>query len=83
MFAVSGAASRLGGLAEICWMLNLCEMANGAKWSGEAGLNNTYGFLARTLTDVAKGLRGCDKLYHEEMDRQDAASLRACKRAKK
>jgi hypothetical protein len=80
MFAVSGAADRIGGLAEICWSLNLCDMQMGGKWAGEAGLRHPYGFIARTLTDVAKGLRDAGKLYMAEGEREDAAALRSSKR---
>ena len=83
MFAVRGAADRIGGLAQICWALNLSDMQLGGKWAGEAGLHHPYGFMAKTLTDIASGLRCADKLYKAEMDRQDEAALRASKRAGK
>jgi hypothetical protein len=83
MFAVTGAADRIGGLAEICWALNLSDMQLGGQWAGERGLHHPYGFIAKTLTDVAKGLRSAGKLYSAEMDKEDAAALRASRRAGK
>ena len=83
MFAVSGAADRIGGLSEICYALNLSEMQMGGQWAGERGLRHPYGFFAKTLADIAMGLREAEKLYRREMDRQDEAALAASKRGKK
>jgi hypothetical protein len=51
-------------------------MQLGGKWAREAGLRHPYGFIAETLTDVAKGLRDAGKQYQAEMGREDAAALR-------
>ena len=83
MFAVSGAADRIGGLAEICWTLNLADIQAGGQWRGERGLRNPFGFIARILSDVAAGLREADKLYTLEMARQDEAAHHASRRAGK
>ena len=83
MFGVAGAADRIGGLAEICWTMNMADMQMGGQWAGERGLRNPWGFVARTLSDVARGLREADKLYKTEIDRQDEAALRAIRRAGK
>jgi hypothetical protein len=81
IFAVSGAADQISGLAEICWSLNFADMRQGSQWTGERGLRHPYGFIAKTLSDVARGLREANKLYGLEMDRQDDARLKAGRRA--
>ena len=83
MFGVTGAADRIGGLAEICWTMSVAEMQMGGQWAGERGLRNPWGFVARTLSDVARGLREANKLYKAEMDREDGAALRESRRARK
>jgi hypothetical protein len=58
-------------------------MQMGGQWAGERGLRHPYGFIAKTLTDVAEGLRDVGKIYSAEMDREDAAALRASRRGGK
>jgi hypothetical protein len=83
MFAVTGAADQIGGLAEICWSLNFSDMRQGGQWTGERGLRHPYGFIAKTLSDVARGLREAHKIYSAEANRLDEEPSRASRRAGK
>ncbi len=81
MFAISGAHTRLEGLANICWGLSIAERLNGGHLG--AGAMKSYAFLAQTLEDLGRGLREVHQLYKLEMDKQATAALRASRRGGK
>ena len=58
-------------------------MRQGGQWTGERGVRHPYGFIAKTLSDVARGLREAHKIYTAEANRLDEEPSRASRRAGK